>query len=66
LNITAIIGIATQKTYDSDYFNPKKTKNSKRIVGMTIKTRIDLIKEKGYNLEIVWESGFKRGPQINK
>lgn len=38
-----------------DYFNQKKQKTSKELWEYD-KNKIDLIKEKGYNLEIVWES----------
>ena len=54
------------KKYDSDYFNQKKQKTAKELWEYD-KNKIDLIKEKGYNLEIVWESDLKEDPKlINK
>lgn len=46
------------KKYDPDYFNQKKQKTAKELWEYD-KNKIDLIKEKGYNLEIVWESDLK-------
>ena len=46
------------KKYDPDYFNQKKQKTAKELWEYD-KNKIDLIKENGYNLEIVWESDFK-------
>jgi len=43
------------KKYDPDYFNQKKQKTAKELWEYD-KNKIDLIREKGYNLEIVWES----------
>jgi len=43
------------KKYGPDYFNQKKQKTAKELWEYD-KNKIDLIKEKGYNLEIVWES----------
>ena len=43
------------KKYGADYFNQKKQKTAKELWEYD-KNKIDLIKEKGYNLEIVWES----------
>ena len=49
-----------------DYFNQKKQKTSKELWEYD-KNKIDLIKEKGYNLEIVWESDLKdNNTLINK
>ena len=49
-----------------DYFNQKKQKTSKELWEYD-KNKIDLIKEKGYNLEIVWESDLKEDHKlINK
>ena len=41
-----------------DYFNQKKQKTSKELWEYD-KNKIDLIKEKGYNLEVIWESELK-------
>jgi G:T-mismatch repair DNA endonuclease (very short patch repair protein) len=43
------------KKYGPDYFNQKKQKTAKELWEYD-KNKIDLIREKGYNLEIVWES----------
>ncbi len=40
-----------------------KKKTAKELWGYD-KNKIDLIKEKGYNLEIVWESGLKEDNTI--
>lgn len=54
------------KKYKSDYFNQKKQKTAKELWEYD-KNKIDLIKEKGYNLEIIWESDLKEDPTlINK
>ena len=54
------------KKYKSDYFNQKKQKTAKELWEYD-KNKIDLIKEKGYNLEIVWESDLKdNNTLINK
>jgi G:T-mismatch repair DNA endonuclease (very short patch repair protein) len=47
------------KKYKSDYFNQKKQKTAKELWDYD-KHKIDLIREKGYNLEIVWESDLKK------
>ena len=46
------------KKYKPDYFNQKKQKTAKELWEYD-KNKIDLIREKGYNLEIVWESDLK-------
>ena len=51
------------KKYDPDYFNQKKQKTAKELWEYD-KNKIDLIKEKGYNLEIVWESDLKEDNTI--
>lgn len=54
------------KKYKPDYFNQKKQKTAKELWEYD-KNKIDLIKGKGYNLEIVWESDLKEdNTLINK
>jgi G:T-mismatch repair DNA endonuclease (very short patch repair protein) len=51
------------KKYGPDYFNQKKQKTAKELWEYD-KNKIDLIREKGYNLEIVWESDLKEDHTI--
>ena len=54
------------KKYNPDYFNQKKQKTAKELWEYD-KNKIDLIRGKGYNLEIVWESDLKEdNTLINK
>jgi G:T-mismatch repair DNA endonuclease (very short patch repair protein) len=54
------------KKYKPDYFNQKKQKTAKELWEYD-KNKIDLIRGKGYNLEIVWESDLKEdNTLINK
>jgi G:T-mismatch repair DNA endonuclease (very short patch repair protein) len=44
--------------YDANYFNQKKNMTAKEIWNYD-KSKIDLIKNNGYNLEVIWESELK-------
>lgn len=44
--------------YDENYFNQKKNMTAKEIWNYD-KLKIDLIKNNGYNLEVIWESELK-------
>jgi len=44
--------------YDADYFNKKKSLTAKQIWDYD-KNKIDLIRNFGYNLEVIWESELK-------
>ncbi len=44
--------------YDADYFNQKKNMFAKEIWDYD-KNKIDLLRNNGYNLEIIWESDLK-------
>jgi len=46
------------KKYDENYFNQKKGKTAKQIWDYD-KDKIDLIRNFGYNLEVIWESDLK-------
>jgi hypothetical protein len=49
--------------YNSDYYHKIKNKTAKEIWEYD-NTKIDLIKNKGYNLEIMWESDYNKSPFI--
>lgn len=51
--------------YTSEYYHKHKNKTAKEI-WMYDKNKIDLLIEKGYYLEIVWESDFKSNPNLIK
>lgn len=54
------------KKYSADYFHQVKKKTAKELWEYD-NNKIDLIKRKGYNLVIVWESDLKEDPDlINK
>ena len=54
------------KKYSEDYFHQVKNKTAKELWEYD-NNKIDLIKSKGYNLVIVWESELKENPDlINK
>jgi len=44
--------------YDENYFNQKKGKTAKQIWDYD-KNKIDLIRNFGYNLEVIWENDLK-------
>lgn len=46
------------KKYDADYFNVKKNKFAKEIWEYD-RSKLELIKSYGYNLEVIWESDLK-------
>jgi len=46
-----------------DYFNQKKQKTAKELWEYD-KNKIDLIRNNGYNLEIIWESDLKEDPKL--
>lgn len=49
--------------YSADYFHHVKQKTAQELWDYD-KNKIDLIKENGYNLEIVWESDLNKNPQL--
>jgi G:T-mismatch repair DNA endonuclease (very short patch repair protein) len=51
------------KKYKPDYFHQVKNKTAKELWEYD-KNKIDLIKEKGYNLEVIWESELKEDESI--
>jgi G:T-mismatch repair DNA endonuclease (very short patch repair protein) len=51
------------KKYNPDYYHQVKQKTAKELWEYD-KNKIDLIKEKGYNLEVVWESDYKSDKTI--
>jgi very-short-patch-repair endonuclease len=51
------------KKYEPNFINKVKNKTAKEIWDYD-KSKVDLILEKGYNLEIVWESDLKKNPDI--
>jgi G:T-mismatch repair DNA endonuclease (very short patch repair protein) len=53
-----IIGIVTQKKYDANYFNKKKNKFAWELWEYD-KKKVELIRNYGYNLEVVWEKDLK-------
>ena len=53
------------KKYNHDYFNQKKQKTAKELWEYD-KHKIDLIKKKGYNLEVIWESDLKSDTSLIK
>jgi len=53
------------KKYSEDYFHQNKGKTAKEIWDYD-NTKIDIVKSKGYILEIVWESDLKIDPTLIK
>lgn len=51
------------KKYKPDYYHQVKQKTAKELWEYD-KKKIDLIKQKGYNLEVVWESDYKSDKTI--
>lgn len=51
--------------YASDYHHGYKNKTAEEI-WVYDKKKIDILKDKGYNLEIIWESDFKKNPKLIK
>jgi very-short-patch-repair endonuclease len=51
------------KKYDSNYFNKKKNKYAWEIWEYD-KNKLELIKNNGYNLEVIWERDFKNDNKI--
>lgn len=51
------------KKYDENYFNQKKGLHAKEIWDYD-NNKIDLIKNYGYNLEVIWESDFKNDNKL--
>jgi very-short-patch-repair endonuclease len=49
--------------YDGDYFHKIKNKTAKEIWEYD-KNRIDLLTQKGYNLEVIWEYDFNKDPNL--
>jgi len=49
--------------YNADYYHQVKQKTAQELWDYD-KNKIDLIKENGYNLEVVWESDLKEKPQL--
>lgn len=49
--------------YPSHYHHGYKNKTAEEIWSYD-KNKIDLLKEKGYTLEIIWESDYKRNPDL--
>ena len=49
--------------YDSDYFNTKKQKYAKEIWQYD-QEKLDLFKKKGYLVEVIWESDYKKDNNI--
>lgn len=53
------------KKYDSKYFHKKKNMSAKEIWDYD-KNKLELIRNNGYNLEVIWESDFKNNNKIIK
>ena len=53
------------KKYESNYYHKYKKKTAKEIWEYD-KNKIDLLIEKGYNYEIIWESDFNKDSNIVK
>ena len=51
------------KKYDKNYFNKKKSKYAWELWEYD-QNKLDLIKSKGYNLEVVWEADFNSDKTI--
>jgi len=51
------------KKYDKDYFNVKKNKYAWEIWDYD-KSKLDLIKNEGYNLEVIWEGDLKNNNKL--
>ena len=51
------------KKYEPNYFHQVKNKTAKELWEYD-KNKIDLIKEYGYNLEVVWESDYNTDKSI--
>jgi len=51
------------KKYNSNYFNKKKNKYAWEMWEYD-KNKLELIKNNGYNLEVIWESDFKNNNKI--
>jgi len=49
--------------YNKDYFHTKKNKTAKEI-WVYDENKLDLAKTNGYNIEIIWESDYKRDKNI--
>ena len=49
--------------YDSKYFNQKKNKTAKEIWDYD-KNKLYLAKNNGYNIEVIWESDYKKNNNI--
>ena len=49
--------------YNSNYFHQVKQKTAQELWDYD-RDKVDLIKEKGYNLEVVWESQLKKNPKL--
>lgn len=51
------------KKYQSDYFNVRKSKTAKEIWDYDY-NKLDLAKTNGYNIEVIWESDYKKNKKI--
>jgi G:T-mismatch repair DNA endonuclease (very short patch repair protein) len=51
------------KKYPSDYFHSVKNMTAKELWDYD-KNKIDLVRNKGYNLEVIWESEYKKNQNI--
>jgi G:T-mismatch repair DNA endonuclease (very short patch repair protein) len=51
------------KKYDKNYFNQKKSKYAWQLWEYD-QSKLDLIKSKGYNIEVIWEFDFKSNKTI--
>ena len=55
--------MANPKKYDKEYYHKIKNRTAGQIWKYD-SNKIDLIKNYGYNLEIVWESDYKKNQNI--
>jgi len=51
------------KKYNKEYYHKIKNKTAEQIWEYDL-NKVDLIKNYGYNLEIVWETDYENNPKI--